>query len=407
MSTTISLGTVEVSELRRLFDVLFMLRMESKNVTAITVYCTGGKRRWLIVTDELTIVITGDTARFDGAYRLPLTIMANAGRHGAVGGDVTFTITDNMVSAESSLGVQTLPCSQVPIPTPHRAPITRSRVWAQLGGKELAHVVFSGANPPFEAGLADDDEQSKNPDHFLVAVEDGRLVVSSDWSGAKLYVMRAKTSAETRGTGHVKVDPDFLSVIINCVDHDSTWKLSFDPKQPHEIVLESDSQYIVAEMTMTPSVKLHDRLVKVLERDKFEFDTAADGSIGVRHEGVVVSIHIFDRDGEDTPMVRLTTVIVRDANESTDLLREINDHNKSGAVTRLWFADNAVHSAIDLLADNLSVFSHRIRHLVGEAQRLSGILEPFAAEPAISPPRRKRRRTVRTDRTNPQPQVWD
>jgi len=404
MSTKVSLGTVDITELRRLFDTLLMLRMESKNVTAVTVYCTGGKRRWLIATDELSIVITGDTARFEGAYRLPLTIVANAGRHGASGGDVTFTVTDNMVSAESSLGVQTLPCSQIPIPTPHRSPVTRSRVWAQLGGKELTHVVFSGANPPFEAGLADDDEQSKNPDHFLIAIEDGRLSVSSDWSTAKLYLMRATSTAETHGAGQVKVDPDFLSVIFNCVDHDSTWKLSFDPKQPHEIVLESDTQYIVAEMTMTPSVKLHERLVKVLEREQFEFDTAADGSIGVRHEGVVVSVHVFDRAGEDTPMVRLTTVIARDANESTDLLREINDHNKSGAVTRLWFADNAVHSAIDLLADNLSVFSSRIRHLVGEAQRLSGILEPFAAEPAISTPRRKRRRSVRTE---PLPQVWD
>lgn len=403
MTTTVSLGLVEATELRRIFDLLFMLRMEGKELTHITVYCADNKRQWLITTDTLNAVITGDTAQFEGAYNLPLTLLANAGRHQAASGDVTFTITNNMVSAESSLGTQTIPCNTVPIPSIKRVASARWRATAELGGKELHHVIFSGANSPFEAGMSD-DENNKNPDHFMISIEAKRLVVSSDWSNAKLYLMSAATPAITRGSGQVKVDPDFLSVVFNCVDHDSTWKISFDPKQPHEIVLESDTQYLVAKMTLLPAAKLHERVIKVLEHEQFEFQTAANGVIGMRHDGVTVSLDFFEREDDESPMVRLSTIITRQANESSELLREINDHNKSGVLTRLWFADSAVHFAIDLMPDNLTVLASRLRHLVKEAKRLSGVLDPFAAEPALAPARPKRRR--RTVRKEQQPEVW-
>ena len=58
---------------------------------------------------------------------------------------------------------------------------------------------------------------------------------------------------------------------------------------------------------------------------------------------------------------------------------------------------------IDLLADNLSVVTSRLRHLARVAKDMSGMLEPFAAEAALPPKRRIRRKKTPTV----QPEVWD
>ncbi|MFM8958139.1 MAG: hypothetical protein ACKOJH_12140, partial [Actinomycetota bacterium] len=91
MSTKTNIGLVDTDELTRVFDSIWMLRMEGKNTPGVVVYCEGGRRKWSITSDKLSILITGDTADFVGAYRLPLTIVANAGRQNAANGAVTFT----------------------------------------------------------------------------------------------------------------------------------------------------------------------------------------------------------------------------------------------------------------------------------------------------------------------------
>ena len=402
--TSANIGLVDSTELRHIFESLMMFRSEGINVPGVTVFCRDGRRRWLVTTKEFTIEVTGDSADFTGAYKLPLTVVANAGRPRAAAGVVAFSVADGMVTAASSLGTQTLPCSSVPMPQLQRTPASRGRATAQLGGKELLYTIFSGANPPFETHMTDEDDDRKAPDHFLLRIEDGQLHVSSDWTGARLYLMRAHTSATTTGSGHIKVDPDMLNIMYNCVDEDGTWTLSFDGKDSLDIVLESDTHYIVARMVIAPAAKLHERVVKILEREQFEFHTTSGGPIGVRHDGVVISLDFFQRDGDDSPLVRLSTVVTRDANESADLLREINAHNQSGSVTRLWFDNGAVHLAIDLLADNLAGLAQRLRLLSNEAGRLRGVLEPFAAEASLPPKRRTRRRPLAP---KVQPEVWD
>lgn len=402
MSEVINLGTVDSTELRRVFDALMMLRVEDEAVTDVTVYCHAGHRRWHLSTDELTIVIYGEAASFSGAYRLPLTIVANAGRHSVAAGDVIFSVCNDTVTAVSNLGEQTLPCTAVPMPLTQRAAITRARASATLGGRELSYVVFSGAHPPFEVAMGEDEGDKKFPDHFVISVEPGRLCVTSNWTGAKLYEMKASTAAETRGSGRVKVDPDFLAVIFSLIDNDSTWKLSFDPKQSRQLVLESDTHLIIASMTLVPVLRLHERVVKLLERESFEFQTAANGVIAVRHEGVAVSLDFFQRQGDDLPLIKMSTVVTEHANESPELLREINDHNKSGAIARMWFDAGNVYCGLDMQSESLQPFPERLRHLATEAKRLRGLLEPFAAEAAMAPKRRRRTKLAKR-----QPEVWD
>ncbi|MGA0785820.1 MAG: hypothetical protein ACO3QI_08230, partial [Ilumatobacteraceae bacterium] len=202
---TTNIGLVDSTELRHIFESLMMFRSEGVNVPGITVYCEGGRRKWLVTTKEFTIVVTGDAADFAGAYKLPLTIVANAGRPRAAAGAVAFTVCDGLVTATSSYGTQTLPCSTTSMPTIRRATAGHNRASAQLGGKELLYTIFSGANPPFETNMTDDeDDERTNPDHFLLRIADGRLHVSSDWSGARLYEMRAHTTAHTTGAGQIK-----------------------------------------------------------------------------------------------------------------------------------------------------------------------------------------------------------
>ena len=405
MKQTIDLGLVETGELTKIFDVIWMLRMEGTAIPGVIVHCAHGRRVWTISTDELSVVINGDSASFTGAYLIPLTILANAGRQNAANGDITLTVEGDVITAHSSLGKQTATCSMVAIPPTPSVKWSPSRASATLGGSNLKWTFFSGANAPFEAGLSGDDEDVSSPDHFTVEISNGVFQAYSDWTSAKLYPMRGTTGAETSGTAVVNVDPDFLAVIFQCVDSDSTWTISFDSSEPHHIELRSDTYHIIAKMTKVPVVELHERVLRVLEHEKFEHQTTESGLIGVRLDGVTVSFDFFQRESDETPMVRLSTIITRDCNESAELLREINCHNQGGSVVRLWYADGAVTSAIDLFPDNLHSLANRLRHLVREAGRLRGVLEPFAAEDAL--PARRTRRRRRPSTVERQPEVWD
>lgn len=400
--TITNIGLVDTEELSRVFDSIWMLRTEGKNVPGIVVFCQDGRRKWWITSDKLTILITGDSANFTGAYRLPLTIIANAGRQSAANGAVTYTIDGDVITAESARGKQTVSCSSVPTPKCDRVAITRSRASARLNGKDLTWAVFSGANVPFESMMFDDEEERQAPDHFTISIEKNVLTVSSDWTKAKMYKQTGSTAAVTKGSGQIRLDPDFLSVLFNCIDADSEWTISFDPAEPHCVVLESDSQYIVSRMTKVPAAEMQQRVRNLLESEKFEHQTAGDGRIGVRVDGVVVSIELFEREDDQVPLLGMSTIIVRNANESAELLRELNAHNRAGSVSRLWLEKDKVLLGVEILPDNIGVLPARLRHLASEANRLTGMLDPFAAEPALPAPKRKRRKK----KDDAQPEVW-
>lgn len=395
MSNTVHLGVVDTDELSRVFDTLWMLRSGDDGTPGIVVFCEGGRRRWLMSGDNLSILVTGDVIDFPGAYRLPLTIVANAGRQGAANGPVTYTVTGDVVTAESARGRQSVSCHTVPAPKIERAAITDSRATATLSGRDLVWVAFSGANDPFESAAFDDDDERQTPDHFTIGIADGILTMSSDWTKAKLYPMLGGTSALTVGGGEVRVEKAFINVLFNCVDADSEWTISFDPKAPSNIVLESDSSYIVATMVKLPAAELQTRARKILDRENIEYQVAGNGTIGVRLDGVVVSLHFFSREGGDTPLLALSTVLVQGANESAELLREINAHNRNASITRCWFDSGSVRLGVELLPDNLHVLASRLSHLVGDARRLTGVLEPFAAEEPIMVVERGRRQADR------------
>lgn len=403
MNGKVNIGLVDTDELSRVFDSLWMMRMEGKNTPGVIVFCEGGRRRWLISSDDLTIVVTGDPIDFSGAYCLPLTIVANAGRQGAANGPVTYTIEGDVVTAESARGRQSVACSSATVPKIERVAITRTRASATLNGRDLAWVAFSGANDPFESSMFDDEDERQTPDHFTITIADGLLMVSSDWTQAKLYPMLGGTSAVTNGTGEVRVEKAFINVLFNCVDADSEWTIAFDPKEPSNIVLESDDTYIIANMTKLPAAELQDRARKILDREKIEYQVAGNGTIGVRLDGVVIRLHFFGREGGDTPLLAISTVVVQEANESAELLREINAHNRSSSVTRCWFDSGNVQLGLELLPDNLHVLASRLRHLVTDAGRLRGLLEPFAAEAPLPPPKRRRRSPKPAQR----PEIWD
>jgi hypothetical protein len=407
MSTQVTLGLVDTEELSRVFDALWMMRKEGKTLPGIVVFCEDGRRRWWIPGDKLSILITGDAADFSGAYRLPLTIMANAGRQNAANGAVTYTIggdaaTGLTVTADSMRGKQTVSCESIPVPEHPRAEFAAGCASAKLSGKDLAWTVFAGAHPPFEAIMLEEDDDRQSPDHFMMTIEKKRFTVASDWTQAGMYNMVGSTAAVTKGSGSIRLDPDFLNVLSNCVDAESEWTVCFG-LDGQTIVLESDAQYIVSQLTKVPVHEMKERVLKVLERDKFEHHVVGTTKIGVRVDGVPVSVEMFAREGDESPLLGLSSVIVREANESPELLREINAHNQAGSLTRLWHENGKVLLGIDLLADNLSVLTSRLRHLARVAKDMSGMLEPFAAEAALPPKRRFRRKKTPTV----QPEVWD
>ncbi|NDG76620.1 MAG: hypothetical protein EBX51_02220 [Acidimicrobiia bacterium] len=93
------------------------------------------------------------------------------------------------------------------------------------------------------------------------------------------------------------------------------------------------------------------------------------------------------------------------ANESAELLREINAHNASSNMTRLWHSHATVMLGVDVTREHLSVVEERVTLVANEAKRLRGLLSPLAAEAALAPRRKKRapRGSTTPDTTNVEP----
>ncbi|MFM7392616.1 MAG: hypothetical protein ACKO2R_09225, partial [Actinomycetota bacterium] len=62
-----------------------------------------------------------------------------------------------------------------------------------------------------------------------------------------------------------------------------------------------------------------------------------------------------------------------------------------------------VNLGLELLPDNLHVLPARVRQLDSDVRRRKGVLDPFAAEAALPPKKRRHRKT----KTENQPEVWD
>jgi hypothetical protein len=146
----------------------------------------------------------------------------------------------------------------------------------------------------------------------------------------------------------------------------------------------------VCNAVKNPVTDLRERVQEILERSKMKWKTTDGGRFHVLIDDVTVRLDFLQREQGDEVLLRIDTVLEEQANESAELLREINAHNASSNMTRLWLSHATVMLGIDLTREHLSVVEDRVSLVAGEAKRLRGLLSPLAAEAAIAPRRKKR-----------------
>jgi hypothetical protein len=399
MTNRISLGHVDSSELERVFDTLWPFRTSDESKGRITVFAKNGRRHWHLVNRSYAITIVGDHCEFTGAYSLPLTAVANVGRQvGSLPGGVEFVVENDRVTSITALGTQTVPCSTAAVPEVTRVRRSTRVVRAKVGGKELRMLVLAGAGMPFEFNPFR-DENSSSPDSHLLEIGDDSITVSSDWTCGGLYDMTARVAAVTHGKGQLKMVSDFVDALATCSDPDAEWTLAFDLDDPTKVFAWCPTFHVMCDVMKSPVSELRERVQGILEREKMKWKTTDIGQFHVLIDEITVRVTFLQHHDSDESLMRLDAVLEEDANESVALLREINAHNASGNLTRMWHDHATVMLGIDLTSENLGVFEERLNLVASEAKRLRGLLSPLAAESAL-PPRRKKRTPRKPDPAN-------
>jgi len=390
MTARISLGIVDNTELETVFDALWPFRMSDETKGHITVFASNKRRHWHLVNRSYTVTIVGDTCDFTGAYSLPLTAVANVGRQvGALPSGVEFVVENDFVTTITALGTHTIPCATTTVPEIPQLRTSTRVAKAKVGGKELRMLLLAGAGMPFEFNPFRDDNTS-SPDFHLLEITDGNITVSSDWSCGGLYNMTSKVTATTRGRGTVKMVPDFIDALATCSDADAEWTLAFDLDDPSRVFAWCPKYRIVCNAVKNPVTDLRERVQEILERSKMKWKTTDGGRFHVLIDDITVRLDFLQREQGDEVLLRIDTVVEEQANESAELLREINAHNASSNMTRLWLSHATVMLGIDVTREHLSVVEDRVSLVASEAKRLRGLLSPLAAEAAIAPRRKKR-----------------
>jgi hypothetical protein len=96
--------------------------------------------------------------------------------------------------------------------------------------------------------------------------------------------------------------------------------------------------------------------------------------------GVVTRIAVLKADWHDV-ITRITSVVLRDAVETLELLREINAFNLTLTTSGVWMDGDKVIVGSDLDQSEFDEdrFSQHYGRVRQDAQRLAGVLAPLAA----------------------------
>jgi hypothetical protein len=104
------------------------------------------------------------------------------------------------------------------------------------------------------------------------------------------------------------------------------------------------------------------------------------GTIMAEERGVVTRIAVLKADCHDV-VTRITSVVLRDAVETLELLREINAFNLTLTTSHVWLDGDKVVVGSNLCQSEFDedAFSQHYGRVRQDAQRLSGVLAPLAA----------------------------
>ncbi len=369
------LCVISEDELERVTCAARLFYIPENEGYGITLSVVDGKRAWVIVNDQIEVMIIGGEANFKESYVLPLRQLDNGDIQAHLGdhtvklsvGNGKARFTGDSGFSEMQLLPQIKRFSEFD---------TTNITTAEVLSNRLGFLVLLGTALP--SCVNEQDIKNLVPQISRINFNRTSIEVSSDFAEVNSPASHSNVEAVVKGsTGEVVVSRYFLRSLNTLISQEDmiTIKLSCNTETGNAVLVETENWKVILRQQPSGASSYFNLIEKFLEAKTYEYEVFGGYIIRTIIEGRQVEIEMLDGR---LSVIRCTTPLVSGVEKTWALLRELDQLNESRICTKFFIRDNTIIACIDIVCNpNLNV-EREIYALLEDVETLGGCLSSLA-----------------------------
>ena len=369
------LCVISEDELERVTCAARLFYIPENEGYGITLSVVDGKRAWVIVNDQIEVMIIGGEANFKESYVLPLRQLDNGDIQAHLGdhtvklsvGNGKARFTGDSGFSEMQLLPQIKRFSEFD---------TTNITTAEVLSNRLGFLVLLGTALP--SCVNEQDIKNLVPQISRINFNRTSIEVSSDFAEVNSPASHSNVEAVVKGsTGEVVVSRYFLRSLNTLISQEDmiTIKLSCNTETGNAVLVETKNWKVILRQQPSGASSYFNLIEKFLEAKTYEYEVFGGYIIRTIIEGRQVEIEMLDGR---LSVIRCTTPLVSGVEKTWALLRELDQLNESRICTKFFIRDNTIIACIDIVCNpNLNV-EREIYALLEDVETLGGCLSSLA-----------------------------
>lgn len=369
------LCVISEDELERVTCAARLFYIPENEGYGITLSVVDGKRAWVIVNDQIEVMIIGGEANFKESYVLPLRQLDNGDIQAYLGdhtvklsvGNGKARFTGDSGFSEMQLLPQVKRFSEFD---------TTNITTAEVLSNRLGFLVLLGTALP--SCVNEQDIKNLVPQISRVKFNRTSIEVSSDFAEVNSPASHSNVEAVVTGsTGEVVVSRYFLRSLNTLISQEDmiTIKLSCNTETGNAVLVETENWKVILRQQPSGASSYFILIEKFLEAKSYEYEVFGGYIIRTTIEGRQVEIEMLDGR---LSVIRCTTPLVSGVEKTWALLRELDQLNESRICTKFFIRDNTVIACIDMVCNPHLNVEREIYALLEDVETLGGCLSSLA-----------------------------
>jgi hypothetical protein len=375
----VSLGEISPEELRLVHGALQLLMGESGSTDGPLIRSEGGRRVWQILGHDSIVNVYGDDCLFEGTYFVGRQFIFNCMALMRVDDSIRLSILDYEITASSPAGTVNMMC--VPVSRGFKSVNQIETVQARLSHRHLFRAMETATNLPVDIPNHV-IRRNDDPPITLLSITENQMTCQTNWTQFGSTGVSTTAPATTRGLGSIAISAQLLNRMVNVIglSGNPEFTITFDPLGGDHIEFASRNLFIALRRTPVGADAVHQQVSAALKDSKIHHVVSERGTVAVMFCDQTIRVSILESDETKTCIIRITHTLLRDANETLALLKEINMCNKMLVRSRLWIDADRVIIGCDLEESDMPQFISHLASLLNDAHKLDGILGPLCVD---------------------------
>ena len=369
------LGAITEDELERVTRAANLFHIPENDGYGVTLSVLNGRRTWVMVDQQLEVMIIGGKAKFTETFVLPIRAIENGEIQAHLGHQTVELFIDN--GKARFVGEQGFSEMQLLSQVEHFSTFDTANVTtAEIPSYRLGFGVLLGTAYP--TGVNEQDVKNLVPPLSRIKFNNSSIDISSEFKEVKSPASHTNIDAEVTGpTGEVVVLRPYLNALNRLLSQDQVGsiKLSCNIKGGNDLLFEADEWKLILRQQPSGAASYFNQVEKFLDKAGLKYEITANHIVLTKINHSEVAFEMLDGR---LPIIRCTTPIISGVEKTWAILRELDQLNESRVCTKYFMRDSTVFACVDLVCNPLIDISTEIYALIEGAETLGGCLSSLA-----------------------------